>query len=299
MLSLKVLLTGAAGQLGQEIQGGVPEGVRLVALTRAQLDITNASAVDSAVVGCLPDVIINAAAYTAVDKAESEPERAFMVNSHGSQLLAEAARGIAGCRLIQISTDYVFDGQQHRSYTLSDTPQPLSVYGRSKWESERAVLEILGTKAVVLRTAWLYSAHGVNFVATMLKLMGGRDVVRVVDDQTGSPTAAPSVAQALWRIVKMPEISGVAHWTDTGSATRFEFACAIGEEGRAAGLLPTPAQVMPIASSEYPTPARRPAHCILDTRETALQLGLVPIPWRSRLRTVIDHMARRAHSGAR
>ncbi|HXL97707.1 MAG TPA: sugar nucleotide-binding protein, partial [Steroidobacteraceae bacterium] len=174
----------------------------------------------------------------------------------------------------------------------SDPPNPLSVYGRTKLAGEQAVLRALPKRAVVLRTAWVYAAHGKNFLLTMLRLMRERGAVRVVADQTGTPTATFSIARALWRIAELPRVHGILHWTDGGVATWYEFACAIAEDALAAGLLPQPASVTPIATKDYPTAAHRPANSVLDTREAVAQLGLTPEHWRRNLRATLTQLSR-------
>jgi len=208
---MRVLITGASGQVGTALLRSVPLQTELHALTHQQLDISDSGAVRAAVSAFEPQVILNAAAYTAVDKAESEPFLADAINAQAPQHLAEAAQSIDGCRMIQISTDYVFDGRATEPYRPGDAPHPLSVYGRTKLAGEQAVLEVLAERAVVLRTAWVYAAQGKNFLLTMLRLMRERGAVRVVADQKGTPTAAASIARALWRIAELPRVHGVLH----------------------------------------------------------------------------------------
>jgi dTDP-4-dehydrorhamnose reductase len=205
----------------------------------------------------------------------------------GPRFLAQAALAIRGCRLIHISTDYVFDGTGTEPYQPTDATHPLSVYGRAKLLGEQAVRETLGDRAVILRTAWVYAAHGKNFLLTMLRLMRERGAVRVVADQYGSPTAAESIARALWAIAALPKVHGVLHWTDAGKATWYDFARVIAEEGYAAGLLPGSIAITPITTAQYPTAARRPANSVLDTRTAIEQLGITPAPWRVQLRATL------------
>jgi dTDP-4-dehydrorhamnose reductase len=284
---MKVLITGASGQVGKALLRLVPVGVDLRPFTRGALDISDARAVRAAVAAFEPALIINAAAYTAVDKAESEPEVAAAINTAGPRHLAEAALEIEGCRLLHTSTDYVFDGRSEVPYKPDDPTHPLSVYGRTKLEGEHGVLDILGDRAVVLRTAWVYAAEGKNFLLTMLRLMRERGAVRVVADQRGTPTTADSIANTLWRIAERPKVNHILHWTDAGEATWYDFAVAIAEEGLAAGLLHKPLQVTPISTAEYPTPAPRPANSVLDSRATIAQLGLTPAHWRDNLRDTL------------
>jgi dTDP-4-dehydrorhamnose reductase len=287
---MKVLITGAAGQVGRALLDTLPPQCEVRALTRGQLNIGDAKAVNAAVAAFRPAVIINAAAYTAVDKAESEPEVAGPVNAFGPRHLAQAAAVIPGCRLLHISTDYVFDGRAAGPYQPLDETNPLSVYGRTKLFGERAVLDVLGERGVVLRTAWIYASQGKNFLLTMLRLMRERGAVSVVADQHGTPTTAASIARALWVIARRPAIHGILHWTDGGEATWNEFAVAIAEEARAAGILPDAVKVTPITTAEYPTAAPRPANSVLDSHETIERLGLTPDHWRVALRTTLAHV---------
>ena len=288
---MKVLITGASGQVGRALLSSKPAHVEVSALTRDELDICNKAAVRKAVAEFAPSVLINAAAYTAVDWAESEPVAAMGANSMGPDLLAAALRHIPGARLIHISTDYVFDGsgdQPHRPY---DPTAPVSVYGRTKLAGEQIVLVALIERAVVLRTAWVYAPQGRNFLLTMLRLMQERGAVNVVADQRGSPTAAASVARAIWRIVELPHVHGVLHWTDAGATSWYEFARAIAEEAAEVGLLRPGVVVKPIETSDYPTAAVRPLNSVLDLTESIEQLGLQPTPWREMLRTTLRRMA--------
>ena len=288
---MRVLITGAGGQVGRELLRTTPPQAEVRALDRNDLDIGDAAAVRAVVAEFTPSVIINAAGYTAVDKAEQEHDLAVRVNAEGPRLLAQAAHSLNGCRMVHISTDYVFDGSSARAYRPGDAPHPLSVYGSSKLEGEQAVLAALGARAVVLRTSWVYGAHGRNFVHTMLRLMRERGAVRVVADQIGTPTSTPPLAEALWQFAKRPGLAGVHHWTDAGVASWYDFAVAIAEEAVPLGLLPPGVEVTPIATEDYPTPARRPACCVLDKRATITALALEPRHWRQRLREVLKELA--------
>lgn len=284
---MKVLVTGASGQLGRALATSIPTGVRLLAVTRAELDIGDLASVQRCVKEFQPDLIINAAAYTLVDKAESEVAAAEHGNVEGPRSLALAARELPGTRLIHVSTDFVFDGSQSSPYPPDNRPAPLGVYGKTKLAGEQAVSEVLGSRALIVRTAWVYDAHGKNFLRTMLRLMKERGAVRVVADQVGTPTCSHSLAQALWLFARRPELSGVYHWTDAGVASWYDFAVAIAEEAVAHGLLASLPQVVPIATHEYPTPVRRPAYSVLDKSATHAALGVPPVHWRVRLREVM------------
>lgn len=285
----KVLITGAGGQVGRALLEAVPANFAAVACTHADLDVGVGEAVREYVRQQQPAVIINAAAYTAVDKAESEPDAAQRINSEGPGHLAAAARE-SGARLLHISTDFVFDGATSVPYRPDSATHPLSVYGRTKRDGERAVLDALPEHAAIVRTAWVYAATGSNFVRTMLRVMGAQRAVRVVADQVGTPTAARSLAEALWRIADNPQIRGIHHWTDAGVASWYDFAVAIAEEGAELGLIAPDVAVTPITTADYPTPARRPCYSVLDKRSLAAY-GLSPVHWRKRLRAVLKEVS--------
>jgi len=287
---INVLITGANGQLGRALQQSRPAETNVTTLTRAQLDIGVESAVNSAVQTYKPDVIINAAAYTTVDKAESEPQEAARINAVGPSNLATALRIAGHGRLIHVSTDFVFDGQASVPYAVDAIINPLGVYGRTKAKGERAVSDELGERGLVVRTAWLYSSHGKNFVLTMLRLMRERGEVCVVTDQIGTPTSVHSLAMMLWRCAVSPQLSGIYHWTDAGVASWYDFAVAIAEEAATLGVLNSAVQVIPIASVDYPTPARRPSYSVLDKTRSYEDLQLTPVHWRAELRKVLREL---------
>lgn len=267
----KVLVTGANGQLGRELRRTAPVWAECVACDTSQLDICNSAAVADCMTAYRPYAVINAAAYTAVDRAESEPDKVFAVNRDGAGNVArEATR--TGARVIHISTDFVFDGTKSSPYLPGDAPNPINVYGSSKLAGERAVAQASDGKALIVRTAWVYSAHGQNFVKTVLRLLKEKQTVRVVSDQIGSPTHAAGLAGALWRILETSPLHEVLHWTDAGVASWYDFASAIRRHaasclGERAGV------VMPIPSADYPTPARRPQYGVLDKGESWRLLG--------------------------
>jgi dTDP-4-dehydrorhamnose reductase len=284
---MDVLLLGGSGQLGRHLEASAPAAVRLSIPARHELDLTSERSLANGLDALAPDLVINAAAFTAVDRAEAEPEAAFAVNAEGPRRLArQLAAG--GCRLIQLSTDFVFDGSSPAPYRPDDPPAPLNVYGASKLAGERAVLEQLGERALVVRTSWLYSAHRSNFVRTMLRALGERDEVRVVTDQVGSPTWAANLAAAIWRWALQGAPScGRRHWADAGVASWYDFAVAICDDAVAAGLLVDPGRVVPIPTAEFPTAARRPRQSALDAAASRDELGLEPEHWRRALRRML------------
>ncbi|AMK18962.1 dTDP-4-dehydrorhamnose reductase [Sphingobium sp. MI1205] len=281
---MKAMIVGAGGQLGRALVAGAPSGVTLVALDRAALDVGNEVAVRSRAEAERPDLIFNAAAYTAVDKAELDEGAAGAINTRAVGLLAEAARDV-GSRFIHVSTDFVFDGRAGSPYLPDALTNPLSVYGRTKLEGER----LAGSTALIVRTAWVYAPQGGNFVRTMLRLMAERPEVRVVADQIGTPTYAPALASALWRLAQKG-VAGIHHYTDAGAASWYDFAVAIQEEALALGLLQTTVPVIPIGTEEFPTPARRPSYSVLDKRSTYTHLGKPAPHWRENLRLMLKEI---------
>lgn len=280
---MKVMMTGAAGQLGRALLASAPADVEAIGLDRAALDIGDATAVTATVQAHRPTIIINAAAYTAVDKAESESEAAARINSGGPENLARVAAA-TGARLIHISTDFVFDGKACLPYRPADATAPLSVYGRTKRDGEAAALAA-HDDVLIVRTAWVYAAGSANFMETMLRLMAERDALGVVADQIGTPTHAASLARALWTLARSPA-QGILHWTDAGVASWYDFAVAIREEAIAAGLTLRAQDVRPIATSDYPTPAHRPAFSLLDKSDAWAITGTAR-HWREELRAAI------------
>ena len=286
----KVLITGAGGQVGRALLAAAPSHWQVCGATHAELDIADRVQVAERLAEVSPALVINAAAYTAVDQAEAEPECAHRGNAEGPANLAECAVQQGGIRLIHLSTDFVFDGRSSTPYKPSDPTGPLSVYGATKLAGEQAVLRA-NVANIVLRTAWVYAAQGQNFLKTMLRVMKERGAVRVVADQVGSPTAAQSLADVLWRFADRPALQGVFHWTDAGVASWYDFAVAIAEEAQVRGLLAPGVTVEPIATAEYPTRAQRPAFSVLDKIATLDALGIRAVHWRDRLRQVLEELS--------
>lgn len=272
-----ILVVGAGGQLGRAMTRR--NGVR--GLTSSELDVTCASQVHACLEEIRPIALVNAAAYTAVDAAEANHERAMRVNCNAVGVLAGACRAV-GVRLIHISTDFVFDGTASKPICPSDPVRPISSYGRSKLAGERICSEVLGDQATVVRTAWLYAAGHRNFVSTMLRLMRSRDEIGVVSDQIGTPTWSETLASGVLRLIGA-RASGFFHLTDAGVASWYDFAVAIEEIGRRQGLLERSCCIRPIRTEDYPTPARRPPYCVLDKTATFEAIGGPTPHWRESL----------------
>lgn len=260
---MRVLVTGAGGQLGQALLRYAPKGWDVRGYDRQQMDITSAEQVQQVVRDFAPQAVINAAAYTAVDKAESEPERAHAINALGAENVARAAAEV-GARVIQISTDFVFDGARSTPYPPDAFLSPLSVYGRTKAEGEERVRSAARESATILRTAWVYGPVGRNFLLTMRRLLQEREELRVVSDQVGTPTSTRSITRAVYHLLAEEAGAGwTLHWTDAGVASWYDFACVI----RAALVdqgCDKVASIEPIPTSGYPTPATRPAYSVLS-----------------------------------
>ena len=279
------LVLGAGGQLGRACIDLAPSNIVVTGLARAECDLTDTEAMRGYLDRVDPRCIINAAAYTAVDQAEAEPALAHAINAQAPGELAAlcAQRGI---RLVHVSTDFVFDGSNQMPYQPLDAASPLGVYGESKWRGERAVATS-GASHAIVRASWIYSAQGRNFLLTMLRLLNEREEVGVVADQVGAPTSARGLAEICWRLAQHPGGNGVFHWSDSGAISWYEFACAICEEGVELALVPDGVRVKAISTSDYPTPAQRPAYSVLDSAATCTLLGVEQRPWRDALRDVL------------
>lgn len=289
---MHIVVIGAQGQVGRELtQRASALGHTVLAWDQAELDITDAAAVERALAASGADVVINAAAYTAVDRAEQESELAFAVNRDGPAHLAAACARLH-IPLLHISTDYVFDGTKAGFYTEDDPAAPLGVYGRSKWEGDEAVRR-LSPQHLILRVSWVFGIHGHNFVKTILRLAREREELRVVADQYGCPTYAGDIADALLELVgRISEIGaknawGTYHYCGEPATTWYGFATAIVEQGRAYEPLRVQA-VTAIATADYPTPAARPANSVLDCARLSARFGIRPRPWRDGLDTLLS-----------
>jgi dTDP-4-dehydrorhamnose reductase len=291
---VRVLLTGRHGQLGRALLAGPPAGIEVIATGRDELDLADAAACRAAVTRHRPDWVLNAGAYTAVDRAEAEPELAEAVNAGAPGAFAEALAA-AGGRLLQVSTDFVFNGEQGHPYTPDQALAPLGVYGATKAEGERRAAAALPSERLcLLRTSWVYGPVGANFCLTMLRLHRAKaaagEPLGVVADQVGCPTATAGLAQACWRVIGWG-VSGRHHWSDCGAASWYDFAVAIGSLAAARGLIAVPARVRPITTADYPTPARRPAYSLLDATTTRRALDLEGQHWQAALAEVLAQVA--------
>lgn len=282
---MKSLIVGSKGQLGRGLQATAPDGAALTCVDVDELDITQPDAVQSRLRSERPDIVINAAAYTAVDRAEQEEGVALAINGTAVGTLAKAARDV-GARFAHVSTDFVFDGTAGIPYAPAAATNPISAYGRTKLAGEQQA----GDDALIVRTAWVYAPVGGNFVRTMLRLMSERPEIRVVADQVGTPTYAPALASAIWRLLENGA-RGLHHYTDSGACSWYDFAVAIQEEALLAGLLSQKVNIIPISADEYPTPARRPHYSVLDKRATFAAMGYVAPHWRENLRIMLGILA--------
>lgn len=295
---MKILVTGKNGQLGSELQKTCPSNVELICFGSKELDISNAEQVNELLITHSPDIVINAAAYTAVDKAETDTDTAYAVNEQGAANLANACKNI-DAKLIHISTDFVFDGTSTMPYTASDATNPLGVYGASKLAGEQAINEILGSQATIVRTAWVYSFFGNNFVKTMLRLMAEKEQLGIVGDQVGTPTWAAGLANMLWALVakasseqvlNTENTATILNWTDAGVASWYDFAVAIQELAIEQGLLTKSIPISAIPAASYPTPAKRPAFSVLNKAQAEEISGVKTVHWRAQLKAMLTEL---------
>jgi dTDP-4-dehydrorhamnose reductase len=290
----KILLTGVNGQVGHSLHQAfltdMSLSAELVSLNRSQLDLTDTDAIRLVVRDVMPDLIINPAAYTAVDKAETEPELAYAINATAPQVLAEEAARI-GAKVIHFSTDYVYSGNKTGTYTEDDNTQPLSVYGKSKLAGEEAIRQV-GVQHLIFRTSWVYDAYGKNFMKTILRLATERDELNIVSDQTGAPTSSHSISNAVLTVMRswQHEHAGIYHLVNAGCTTWHGFARAIVEEynniqsARGSQVLKvSPQKIYPISTIEYPTPAVRPTNSTLDCAKLKKDFSVTLPHWREAL----------------
>lgn len=279
---MKIVLTGANGQLGSEIQKTKIKNCDLIALAHQQLDITNKAQVLQTITTLKPQWIVNAAAYTAVDAAESHPELAHAINAEGVANLAYAAKQ-QGIRLLHISTDYVFSGTKNLPYLPWDKALPINEYGKSKLAGEHILLDAIPETSVIIRTSWLYGNHGKNFVKTILALLQQKDQLKIVGDQVSTPTWAGTLAQIVWQVIEKNNMHGIYHCSDSGVASWYDFAVAIQEEALELGLIEKSIPIYSIKSSEYLLPAKRPYYSVLDKTALYEKLQITPLHWRKAL----------------
>jgi dTDP-4-dehydrorhamnose reductase len=287
---LKAAIFGAGGQVGRALAATAPAGAEVFAFDRGQCDIRSAEEIERALALAKPRIVFNAAAFTGVERAEAEPDAAQALNADAAGLLAAEARA-AGARTVHISTDYVFDGAAEHPYRPDDPPNPINVYGRTKLAGEAAVLRA-APDALIVRTQWLHSDQGANFVTSMLRLMREKSRLCVVRDQAGTPTSARALARALWTLAAAGT-AGTLHYRDSGTTTWYGFAVAIQEEAAALGLLPGTTEIVPIVTADYPTPARRPIYAVLDAGDAWKLLGQPAPHWRETLQHTLKEISAR------
>jgi dTDP-4-dehydrorhamnose reductase len=286
----KVLLIGAKGQVGQELQVTLPQLGEVISIGREELDLTNSEKISQLIREIHPDYLVNAAAYTAVDKAETEPDLAYSINAIAPKIMAESAEKIKA-KFLHISTDYVFDGRKNTPYLETDLTNPLGVYGQSKLRGEEEI-KTVNSQAIILRTAWVYGSYGKsNFVKTMLRLGKEREELKVVVDQVGSPTWAKDIATAITHLLINADNPAVIYnFTNSGVASWFDLTKAIFEEAKISGIPLKIQRVIPITTAEYPTPAVRPAYSVLSGQKISQQLGYIPPYWRDSLKAMLNQL---------
>lgn len=287
-----LLLTGASGQLGKTFQLLFPntdlaDRFEIHSVSRQALDVADFDAVAALFDKLKPSVVVNCAAYTTVDKAESDKENAFLVNETGPQNLARCCKSVEA-RLLHVSTDFVFSGDFNSPIEPGQETHPAGVYGASKRAGEIAIEQALEAGAAIFRTSWLYSPFNANFVRTMLRLMAEKDSLGVVADQRGAPTSTFSLCAALFKAIDKKELSGIYHWSDAADISWYDFAVAIQKIAVAKGILASQIPINPIATSDYPTPAKRPSYSVLDCSSAVSDLGLDQFQWQDQLDAVIQ-----------
>ena len=298
---MKILITGTTGQLGKALVHTKPKeinnkSITLITPSRNQLDLSDQKQCKTLIENVNPSWIINSAAYTNVDQAETEIELAKSVNTRSVQLFSESLRKTNG-KLLQISTDYVFDGTRNTPYKTFDIKNPINLYGRTKADAERIIEETLfpSNQGKTIRTSWLISPYGKNFVTSMIRLLNDLDELKVVSDQIGSPTSAINLANACWKLIKKTEeghdLPNVFHYSDSGTASWYDLAICVCEFAELLGLIQNQATIVPIPSSSYPTAAKRPSYSVLECLSSKRVLELDHIHWRTSLKDIINQIA--------
>ncbi len=282
----KVILLGAAGQLGRLVAESAPNNIVLDCFSREELDITDHRGVKELIEKISPDIVINTAAYTAVDNAEEQHKLAYAINAQAVENIAITTP--PETRIIHVSTDFVFSKISERPYKPDDLIAPESVYGQSKAAGEKTIIQHHPDNAIILRTSWLYSAQGKNFVTTMLRLMSEKDELSIVSDQFGSPTSAHLLAGIIWKFALESQADGVFHWSDRGIVTWYDFALEIYTQARKLGILKKDVTIRAITTKDYPTPATRPCYSALDSTSTEDVLGIKTSPWQEELYKVLE-----------
>jgi dTDP-4-dehydrorhamnose reductase len=274
----KTLVIGASGQIGGQLIKHAPNWANLISLKSSQLDLTHHAAIRECIQSLQPQYLINAAAYTMVDKAEAESNLAFAINADAVKILAEECAKI-DCKIVHYSTDYVFDGTAHTAYVPSAAKNPLSVYGASKSAGEDYVVNTLSpNQFLILRTAWVYAPSANNFVTTMLRLLQAQPHIRIVSDQIGTPSSAENIAKATWLALEK-NVCGTHHITDSGIASWYDFACQIARLAKQFGVLQNLPTISPIKTSEYPQIAKRPQFSVLDKSSFWAAASITPEHW--------------------
>jgi len=282
------LLTGGTGQLGDALLKTAPEQVSIVSPSSSELDLAEPDSLHRKIAAYNADIIINAAAYTAVDKAEEEAERAYRINAESAGRIA-AYTAAHSMPFIQVSTDFVFCGETTRPYVPSAATQPATIYGKSKLAGENAVRRA-DSSAWIVRAGWIYSEHGHNFVKTILRIGATGKPLRVVNDQTGTPTYARNLAEAIWCILDARPKQKVIHYADAGQATWYEFACNILNLAAELGLLNAPSDISPVSTADYGAAAPRPAYSVLDISDTLAIPGICQPDWQTALRDMLARL---------
>lgn len=293
---MRILISGINGQLGQALLKKRRDDFEVLGLSKDKFNLENFKDCNKLILNYKPDWIINCAAYTAVDKAETDKNKAYLVNSYAVENIVKSLSEYGG-RLLQISTDFVFDGKNSKPYLPSDKCNPVNVYGASKLEGEELINKY--PNILVLRTSWLYGPEGHNFCLTMLKLhkkfSENKSTIKVISDQIGCPTSTDDLANICWKLVEKYNSGGfsnqIYHWCNSGVATWYDFAIAIGELGSEYGLIKKPANIVPISTNEYKTDAKRPSFSLMDCKKTKEFLDVNQNYWRDSLRKVISSMS--------